>query len=112
MACASLQAFMERPIVIFVQKVLVVGVRTLFDDKRRALPRRQTTEIGETLLSDNHIQVVFCTRRVQFCEASRPGRLTSLVDVRGEWNDATDSSRIGLGRATGRGVHNRQLSVP
>jgi len=85
--CAGERRVRERDALVH-ELILVVGVSALLDDERRALPRRQAAQVGETLLSDDHVDVVL-----------------GVVDVRGEGDDARDAGRVGLGRA-GRGrVH-------
>lgn len=41
---------------LFLKLLAVVRVRALLDDDERALARRETTNIGEALLSNNHLQ--------------------------------------------------------
>lgn len=79
MACSALQTLKECPVVVFLQRILVVGVGTLLDDERSTLAWRESTEISEALLRNDDIKIVF-----------------SMINVGGEGDDARDSSGISL----------------
>jgi len=69
-------------------------MRALADNDPRSLLRAQATNVSETLLSDNDVEVVL-----------------GLVDVSGHWDDARDSVRVDLRGACGWRVHDGVLAV-
>lgn len=76
------------------QLVLVVWVSTLVDDLDSSLSRTHSSEVGQTLLGDNDIQVVL-----------------GLVNVWCEWHNTRHTGRVDLGRSGRRSVHDGQLGV-
>lgn len=76
------------------QLVSVGGVGTLVDHLSRSLLGREASEIGQTLLSNDNVQIVL-----------------GLVDVGGEGDNARDTEGIGLGGSSGGSVHDGELSV-
>lgn len=79
---------------VLVELVLEVGVGAVVNEDTAALTRSQTTEVSQTLLGNNDVQVVL-----------------GLVDVSGEGNNAGDTGGVSLGLAHGGGVHDRKLGV-
>lgn len=80
----------------FVEVILkyghVVWVSTFLDDDTSSLARRQATNIGETLLGDDNIEIML-----------------GLVDMSTHGNNARDASGISLAGTGGRSVHDRVL---
>ena len=73
---------------------LVDRVSALVNDDTGSLPGAQSSNIGETLLGNNDIQVVL-----------------GLVDVCAHGDDAADSVGVGLAGSGRRGVHDAVLGV-
>lgn len=90
---SSPQALKLGLVEVILQDGLVIGVSALVDDNAGALPRAQTTDIGETLLGDNDVKIVL-----------------SLIDMGAHGHNAGDTGRIGLGRAGRRSVHDAVFS--
>lgn len=86
------QTLKLRLLKVILQDGLVVWMRALVDNHTRALARTQATHVGEPLLGDYDVEIVF-----------------RLVDVRAHGHDAGDAGGVGL-RRTGRGrVHDGVL---
>lgn len=66
----------------------VIRMSTLLDDDTGTLARRQTTNVGKTLLRNNNVEIVL-----------------GLVYVSAHGNDARHTSRVGLAGASGGSVH-------
>lgn len=81
-------------LVVLQQLILVVGVSAVLDQALSALARRQSTEIGETLLGDDDVEVVL-----------------GVVNVGGHGHNAGDTGRIGLALTGRRSVHDGDVSV-
>lgn len=92
---ALLEQVELRPVEIVRQDGLVVGVRALLDDNASTLAGRQTTDIREPLLGDDHVEVVL-----------------GLVDVGGEGNDAGNTGGVCFAGTRTRGVHDTVFGVP
>ena len=95
MTHALLEQIEFRPVEVIRQDGLVVGVRALLDDDTGPLTRRETTDVGESLLGDDHVEVVL-----------------GLVNVGGEGNDAGHTGRVRLAGTRTGGVHDTVLGVP
>lgn len=78
-ACAALQTLKECSIIVLLQRILVVRMGTLLDDEGGTFARRESTEISEALLRNDDIKIVL-----------------GMINVRGEGNNARDSSGISL----------------
>lgn len=76
------------------QLVNVVWVSNVLDDNSRSLSWAQSSQIGQTVVSYENIQVVL-----------------SVVNVGDERNDTGDTSWVGLGWTCRRGVHDGHLCV-
>lgn len=95
MAHTLTQTLEFRTIKVIRENGVVIRVRALLDNDTSTLPRRQTTNISQTLLSNNNVEVMLC-----------------LIDVGSERNDTTNTSGIGLGRTNTGRVHDAVLGVP
>lgn len=93
-AHALLEALVLGLVVVVVQDGLVLGVRALVDDDLGTLAGAEAANIGETLLGDDHVQVVL-----------------GLVDVGAHGHDARDTVGVSLGRSAGGSVHDGVLGV-
>ncbi len=78
-ACTALQTLKECTVIVFLERILVVGVGTFLDDERSTFAWRESTEISETLLRNDDIKIVF-----------------GVINVGGEGDDARDSGGISL----------------
>lgn len=94
MAHTLLDALKLRAVEVIREDGLVVRVRAVLDDDAGALTRRETTDVRETLLGHDHVEVVLC-----------------LVDVGGEGDDAGDTGGVDLGGPHGGGVHDAVAGV-
>lgn len=84
----------EGSVVVLLQLVSVVRVGTVVDDQRNSLLRCQTSQVGQTKVGDENIQIVL-----------------GLVDMGGKWNNTGNTGWVGLGLTCGWGVHDGQLGV-
>lgn len=73
---------------------LVLGVSALVDDDAGTLAGAEAADVGETLLGDNHVQVVL-----------------GLVDVGAHGNNTRDTVGVSLGRSRRGSVHDGVLGV-
>lgn len=94
MAHTLAQALELRTIQVISENGVVIRVRALLNNNTGTLTRRQTTDIGKTLLSNDNIEIML-----------------GLIDVGSERNDTADTGGIGLARPGRRGVHNGVLGV-
>lgn len=96
-----LHALVQRAVIVLMKQILVVRVGTLLDDQRGPFTRRETTKVSETLFSNDNVQVMFYIYSVPRYDANTHAEnLTSLVHMRSERNDATDTSRVRLSWST------------
>lgn len=91
---ASGEALLGGVVKVVLQERLVVRVSALVNDDLSTVARAQATEVSETLLGDDDVEVVF-----------------GLVDVGGEGHDARDTGWVVLAGTGRRRVHDAQLRV-
>ena len=81
-------------LVVVHELVAIVGMGAVLDNALGSLSGRQSTQIGESLLGDDHVEIVL-----------------GVIDVRGHGHDAGDTRGIGLALARRGRVHDGQIGV-
>ena len=87
-------ALLLRHLVVLGHLVLVVRMHAVLDDALRSLSGGQSSQIGQSLLGDDHVQIVL-----------------GVVDVGSHGHDAADAGGVRLALSGGGRVHDRQIGV-
>ena len=90
----SSNALLLGHLVVLHQLILVVRVSAVLDQALSALTRRQSTEIGQTLLGDDHVQIVL-----------------GVIDVSSHGHNARDTGGVVLALTGRRSVHDGDVGV-
>ena len=94
MTSTSSKTLLGSNIKVVLKLGLIFGMSTFVDNHLSTFTGRQTTEIGQTLLGDKDVKIVF-----------------SLVNMRTHGDNARNTVRILLGRTSGGRVHHTQLGI-